>query len=229
MLTFLEIQDQVLDICELSASEERGRLKRLINEVAADFTQRTLTPIKTVGPVTLTNLVGDYVLTAAPFSLTDFIAIRTVIYNQSGSGPNNVLDQVTPAEVYDMRNQLWSGFLYAFAIEGPNKLMLIPSPGTADTLTLVYEYRPAPMATDSDTPALLLDEDVDAIVMGAARRMMRLKNPQLAAQFAVEYQQLIGIAQARQNRKGGAAGMRLRVGTLRRPPHDRSTYPGGEA
>lgn len=228
MLTYLEIQDAVLDICGLSASEERGRVKRYANEVMYDVVQRTLTPIKTVGPVTLTNLVGDYTLTAAPFSLTDFIAIRSVIYNQSGSGPNNVLDQVTPAEVYDARNQLWSGFLYAYALEGLYKLMLIPSPGTSDTLTISYNYRPAAMATDSDTPTLLLDEDVDAVIMGTARRMMRIKNPQMAMQFAAEYAQLLGAAQARQNRKGGAAGMRLRVGTLRRPPHDRSTYPGGQ-
>lgn len=217
------MQDYVLDILNVSSPEERGRSKPALNYAYQNVVQRILTPVKSVGPITLTNLQGDYVLSAAPFSLTDFIEIRTVIYNQSGSGPNNTLQQITPQEVYGYRNQTWSGFLYAYAIEGVDKLMLVPSPSTSDTLTLVYNYRPALMATDSDTPSLLPDEDADAIVVGAAWRMSRFAQPERAATLEAEFQRLVGQAQARQNRKGGAAGSQMRRGGRRRPPHNPST------
>jgi hypothetical protein len=223
VLTYLDIQDQVLDITGASSPEERGRVKKIINEVYFDVVARLTLSVKSSGSITLVNLQGDYVLTAAPFSIVDFIAMRSVIYNQSGTGVNNVLRQVTPAEIYDARNQTWSGFLWAFAIEGANKLMLLPSPSTGDTMTLVYEYRPAAMATDSDTPADLLDEDVDTIITGAAFRVSRWKKPQLSIALEADFKRRLDQAQARQSRQGGSAQKTLRTGMRRRPPHDPST------
>jgi hypothetical protein len=220
-LTFLEMQDEVLDMIDASSLEERARVKRRINDVYGQVVATILTPIKSVGPVTLTG-TGDYDLTAAPFSLTDFVSIRTVIYNQSGGGTNYTLDHVTPGEIYAARNQIWTGFLYAFALQGTSTLMLVPNPSAGDTLTLVYDYRPAPMASDSDTPLLLADEDVDTIIVGAAWRMSRLKAPARAMALEQDFQRRMDAAQASQNRRGGTAGL-LRRGNRRRPPHDNST------
>lgn len=223
MLTYGEIQDQVLDICGAGVNVERGRVKRVVNEVYYDVVQRITAAVKSTGAITLVNLQGDYQLSAAPFSLTDYVAVRSVIYNQSGTGVNNVLRQITPAEVYDARNQTWSGFLWAFALENPNKLMLLPSPSTGDTLTLSYQYRPAAMVTDSDTPTLLLDEDIDTIIVGAAFRISRWKKPDLAAKLEDEWNRRLDYAQVRQSTQGGAAQKTLRTGGRRRPPHDPST------
>lgn len=223
MLTFGEIRDQVLDITGASAPEEAGRVKRLVNETYFDVVQRLYTAVKSTAAVTLVNLQGDYQLSAAPFSLTDYVAIRSVIYNQSGTGVNNVLRQVTPAEIYDARNQTWSGFLWAFALEGFDKLMLLPSPSTGDTLTLAYEYRPAPMAADSDTPTFLLDEDVDTLVTGASFRVSRWSKPEMSIALEADFKRRMDQAQARQSRQGGAAQKTLRTGMRRRPPHDPST------
>lgn len=220
-LTFLEMQDEVLDMIGASSPEQRNRVKRRINDVYAQVVSQILTPIKSVGPVTLTGS-GDYDLTAAPFSLTDFVSIRSVIYNQSGGGTNYELDPVTPGEIYAARNQIWTGFLYAFAFEGVSKLMLVPNPSAGDTLTLVYDYRPAPMATDSDTPLLLADEDVDTIIVGAAWRMSRITAPQRALVLEQDFNRRLDEAQASQNRRGGTTGL-LRRGNRRRPPHDNST------
>lgn len=222
-LTFTDLQNQVLDITKSAFYTDATRVGQVVNETYLDIVQRILTPVKTTSPATLTNAVADYDLTAAPFSLTDFIGIRDVIYNQSGSGPNRTLVQVTPHEIYQQRNQTYSGFLYAFALEGTTKLMLAPSPSTGDTIYLAYNYRPAAMVNPTDTALLLPEEDHDAIVVGAARRVARWKNPQLWAQLNAEYNLLVDAAQARQNRKGGSAGQKMRRIGTRRPPHDNST------
>jgi hypothetical protein len=221
-LTFLEIQDEVLDILDASSIEERGRAKRRINDVYLQVVARTTQAIKSTGAVTLTNLVGDYVLTAAPFSLTDFISIQDVIYNQSGTGVNNELVRKTPHEIYAARNQLWSGYIWAYAIEGTNNLMLLPTPTTGDTLTIHYNYRPPLMATDSDTPSILNDEDVDTVIVGAAWRMSRILKPAMSATLEADFKRRLDETQASQNRVSGG-NQSLRRGMRRRPPHDPST------
>jgi hypothetical protein len=221
-LTFLEQQDQVLDIVGASSPEERGRAKRVINDVYLQIVARTTQAVKSTGAVTLVNLQGDYVLTAAPFSLTDFISVQDVVYNQSGTGVNNTLQRKTPHEIYQARNQLWSGYLWAFAIEGTNNLMLLPSPTTGDTLTMHYNYRPPLMATDSDTPSILNDEDVDTVIVGAAWRMSRFSKPTMSAALEADFKRRLDETQASQNRVSGGNQM-LRRGNRRRPPHDPST------
>lgn len=226
-LTFREQTDQVLDITKSAVNTDRYRVGRVINDVGADVVQRLVTPIKTSAVVTLQNLVPDYDLTASPFSLTDFIQLRDVLYMQGGNSPTRTLRQVTPHEIYQQRNQTYSGFLYGFAMQGMSTLMLAPSPSTGDTLQIVYNYRPLPLAVDSDTWTLLPDEDVDCIIVGAAYRVCRWKNPQLGAQLVAEYNRLLDIAVARQNRKGGTSDHTMRLLPMRRrPPHDNSTDTG---
>lgn len=225
-LTLKQIREQVLDITKSAVYTDAPRVTDIVNAVYIDAVNQLLTPIKSTSAVALTNAVADYTLSSAPFSLTDFVSMRDVIYNQSGTGPNNTLRQLPPHEIYKLRNQSYTGILFAFAIEGVDKLMLSPSPTSGDTLTLVYNYRPAAMVADADTPTLLLEEDHDVLVAGAAWRVCRWKNPQLGSELEVEYQALLGRAQARQNRKGGAGDMKMQRAGYRRPPHDNSTDRG---
>lgn len=228
MTTFLEMQDEALDLAGLSSPEERGRVKRFLNEDYLAIVQRSGTPIKTSATISLIAGQGDYDLTAAPFSLTDFVRMQTPIYAWGSLAPNQTspLEQVTPEQIFYMRRNLVAGVVRVYAINGISTLMIYPSPMTGDTLQLSYEYRPATMATDSDTPVLLRYEDHSAVTYSAASRAALLSGSPKYAGLKIEAQQRMDAAMARQNRVGGSA-VSIRRGRRRFYPRDNSTDLGG--
>jgi hypothetical protein len=228
LTTFLELQDEALDLAGLSSPEERGRVKRFLNEVYLDVVQRTSTPIKTSATVSLVAGQGDYDLTAAPFSLTDFVRIQMPIYAWGGTSTNQTspLTETSPEEVFWLRRNTISAVVRVYAMNGLSTLMLYPAPMSGDTLSLSYEYRPSAMATDSDTPALLRYEDHAAVTYGAAARAALLSKSPLAAALQAQAQTRLDAAMARQNRVGGG-GKTVRRGRRRFVPHDPGVDLGG--
>ncbi|MBA3841005.1 MAG: hypothetical protein H0X39_00015 [Actinobacteria bacterium] len=224
MTTFLELQDEALDLADQSSLEERGRVKRFLNEAYIELVQRTGTPIKTSTVTTLVDGQGDYDLTATPFSLTDFVRVQMLIYAWGGTTANQTtpLEEVSPQQIYWLRRNSISGVVRAYAFNGLSQLLLYPAPMLGDTLQIAYEYRPALMATDSDTPALLRPEDHAAVVYQAAYRAALLSKSPLASGLAAESQTRSMAAMARQNRAGGSV-KRVRRGRGVWIPNDNST------
>lgn len=222
--TFLALQDQTLDLAGLSPPEWRGSVKTWLNEEYINLVQKTGTPIKSTAAVALVNGQGDYDLTASPWSLTDFIRVQSLIYAWGGNAANQTatLEETQPQEIYALRQSTVTGLVRQYAINGLSTLMLYPSPTTGDLLTMSYEYRPALMATDSDTPILLRDEDHPAVLYAAAYRAALVGNPSKVPLLAAEMARRLQMAMARQNRVGGAS-KRLRRGARRYAPHDNST------
>lgn len=223
MTTFLEMQDEALDLAGQSSLESRGRIKRFINEEYLNLVQKTGTPIKTSPTVTLVNGQGDYDLTAPPFSLTDFIDVQSLIYAWGNTSPYQTapLSEVSPQQIYELRRNLIAGVVRVYAVNGLSTLMLYPAAMTGDTLSLVYAYRPATMATDSDTPALLRIEDHASVTYAAAYRSALLSKSPLAGGLAAESQNRLNSAMARQNRVGGSS-KNVRRGRGVFIPHDPS-------
>lgn len=230
MTTFLEMQDEALDLAGLSSPEERGRVKRFLNEDYLKLAAKIGTPIKSTATITLTQGQGDYDLTATPFSLTDFVRVQTLIYSWGGLSSNmtDTLWPVAPQEVFRLRRNPIAGVVRVYAINGASVLMLYPAPTTGDTLILSYEYRPAQMASDSDTPVLIRYEDEPAVVYAAAYRAALLaKAPAQVVQFLLaEKTQRANDAIAAQNRIAGTAKSIRRTGR-RFIPHDNSMDLGG--
>lgn len=225
MTTFLDMQDEALDLSGLSAGEERGRVKRLLNEEYLNRVQKIGSPVKSTATITLVQGQGDYDVTAAPFSLTDFVSVQQPVYNWGGitSGQIDPLRQVTPQEIFGLRRNSISGVVRVYSFNGASTLMLYPAPSSGDTLVLSYFYRPAAMATDSDTPALISPEDQAVVTYSAAYRAALLanKSPQMVTWLLNEKTQRINDAIASQNRIGGG-GKSIRRGGRRFVPHDNS-------
>lgn len=225
MTTFLELQDEALDLSGLGAPTERGRVKRFLNEEYLRIVAKTGAPIKTAPAATLTQGLGTYDLTAAPFSLTDFVRVEELIYSWGNSAPFQTmpLQLVTPQQIYELRRNTVTGIVHAYAIQGVSTLMIYPAPMTGDTLALTYEYRPAAMVADSDTPALISVEQQSAIVYAAAYRAALLSRaPVNVVQFLqAEKQARQDAAVASQNRLGGNA-ISVRRGQRPFVPHDNS-------
>lgn len=226
--SYLQIQDQVLNLAGLSSIEWRGPVKDWINEEYLSAVLKTGTPIKTSATISLVNGQGDYDLTAAPFSLTDFVRIQMLIYAWGSISPNQTspLEQVTPESIYYLRRNLVAGVVRVYAVNGLSTLMLYPAASTGDTLAVSYEYRPTLMATDSDLPALLRPEDQPLLVYSTAYRAAMFANPAKVPMLEAEMQRRMDAAMARQNRVGGSA-VALRRGRRRFYPRDNSTDLGG--
>lgn len=222
--SFLDIRNEVCDLAGISSVDNGDRVKKWINEEYISLVQKTGTPIKSTPAVALVNGQGDYDLTAAPWSLTDFLRIQSLIYAWGGNTANQTatLEETQPQQIYALRQSTVSGLVRQYALNGLSTLMLYPSPLTGDTLTMSYEYRPAPMATDSDVPLLLRPEDQPALVYAAAYRGALWANPAKAPALATEMARRAEMAMARQNRAGGAA-KHFRRGWRRYAPHDPST------
>lgn len=228
-MNFLELQDAVLDTTGLSASEQRGRIKKLLNDrlrnlvVTHSLLQATFTKVLTPndGSYSLTNDLGA----------TDFAALKTLRYVASGVVEGRFLDQVSPAEI-DMYNavQAVPNNVAVYALAGLDTLMLYPTPIDAGTLTGRYVQRPAVMATDSDVPAVLPEEFHDLLWLSTARQASRLTASSRASMATWEpvYQGAVRDFRVWLASQPGAVPARMttrsRVAYIR--PHDRSTYPG---
>lgn len=228
MTTFLELQDETLDLAGLSSLEERARVKRFLNEEYLRLAAKVGSAIKSTPSVALVQGQGDYDLTAPPFSLTDFVRMQIPVYSWGNTSPFQTmpLTLVSPQKIFELRRNLVTGITKAFAINGLSTLMLYPLPMSGDSIVLSYEYRPSPMASDSDTPALIGYEDQSAVVYAAAYRAALLAKSPIAAGLKVELQERRDDAMASQNRLGGNAKSIRRVGRGFVPHDNSSDYRG---
>lgn len=225
MSTFLDLQDAGLDAVGVSASEQRGRLKKLINEEAKELA----TTLRISQPTTTLTVVagtGNYSLSSG-FTATDVAQIRDVTYLPVGQSTGRLLSQTTAARIDELR--AWSNVSYPslYAMSGVDTLLLAPIPTDAGTLTVRYTSRPAEMATDSDTPGLIPVEFHDVIWLGAAVKLARIAAPARAQGLDAWYRERLGDLRSWLTDLGGAQPIRMQRAGIFPPNHDRSTYPDG--
>lgn len=105
-------------------------------------------------------------------------------------------DVITLAEVrYGERELLPSGRVaYStlsnpvyFCLEGGN-LILLPAPVGADTLSLIYSYRPVPMTLDTDVPDLPYHWHFLGVLYGVFRSHRKNGNIAMAREYQNEYE-----------------------------------------
>lgn len=228
MTTFKDMYEEASDLAGASAPEEIGRIKRFLNEEYITRVNALGSAIKTSATITLVNGQGDYDVTAAPFSLADFVKVQMPIYAWGGISTNQTtpLSQVTPQEIFWLRRNPVSGVVRVYGFNGSSTLMLYPAPSTGDTMQLSYEFRPPLMAADSDLPVWIGLEDQPVLIYAAAYRAALLSKSPIAAGLLAEKKAREDVSTASQNRLGGSA-KSMRRGGKRFIPHDNSMDLGG--
>lgn len=205
MATLKEMRDRVLDATGRPPGAHAGEATRLVNDAYLFVVEKSRLNTKTV-VLNLTLGQGDYSL-ADDFGLTDVVAPRTLAYTMQGDSSALLLQPVSFDTLANYRAavQSVSGTGQAYAFWGIDNLSIWPSPDTADTLALTYDYRPDPLALDEDTPdAIPLEYHYvieDCAIARSARYKPALKD--LATEANARYQQgLMELLRHRNKRQG---------------------------
>lgn len=225
MSTFGDLLDAAVDATGASNPEERGRLKKQVNEQYKELatTLRLGEPITTL---VLTPGVGDYSLTSG-LTATDVAQIRDVFYLPVGQTVNRPLRRSTPARVDELRGYSSASYPGVYALAGVDTLQLAPLPTDAGTLMVRYVSRPLDLAAESDVPTLVPVDFHDVIWLGAATKLARITNPARAQALDAWYRERLGDLRSWLTDQGGVQPVRMQRAGTRLPDHDRSVYPGG--
>lgn len=151
MTTFLQMQTRVsteVGSLSLSDADELALIKRWINEGY----ERVL--IDTRCNVDESSSVITVVAGTDDYSLpTSVLAILEVISSESSQ--ESPMERATPAEIFRMRraNAQQAGSTYSYALNGADRFMVYPQPGSGTTFTFLYVPRPTALSADGDSPS----------------------------------------------------------------------------
>lgn len=151
MSTFSELKDNVsyeLGLDETASGDDDVVLGRRLNEavrrVLADLHLYVIT-----GTITLAANDNEYELTDA--LSTDPLAVLKII-----NSDNVPLERVSVEEIHDLRRgtpTIGGSYVYKYALNGANLLMIYPTPNASGTLTAYYVPKPTEMSSAAHDPA----------------------------------------------------------------------------
>lgn len=172
------------------------------------------------------STTGDYNL-ATDLGVTDLAALRYVTWFGSSSVASLPLSSMTPDGILNLRMAMpSSAWVWTYAYDPPGTLMLYPTGGGGDQVTLYYYARPPLLDLDEDTPDALPAEYHRVIAHGAIAEAA-IENPAVSQAYTARYEQ--GIRQLRAWASTSDSALPQTMTDARREfvPHDRSTDSGG--
>src|SRR5574338_1345065 len=146
MATLAQIRNEVARVIGLdstAAGADETLVDAWTNEAILDILLQTRCYVA-VATTPVTANVADYTLDSAILHVVDCYL--------ASSGTTYRLEQVSPQKLLDMRitaNSQASSPASHFAVSGSSLLLLYPTPSSADTMSLYYVPRPAPMSSGS--------------------------------------------------------------------------------
>lgn len=158
-MTFLQLQNDVLERINNSSSEARVRVRRFLNE----WHRRILTELGLEAPrraeTTLSVVAG-----------TDEYTLSSTIARINGIQNEGDLVALAERSLEWMRivdpDDSWSGTPEFYALRSDRKLKLKPKPDTNGTYTIDYEAQIAELDDDADLP--LIHEDFHYLLVRGA-------------------------------------------------------------
>ena len=220
MSTFAEMKSNVskeIGLDETASGTEDVLLGRRLNQAVRQVLRDTHMLVAT-GTVTLTADTNDYELP------TTSIALRNL--TNSDDVP---LDRVSVEEIHELRRatQATGSNVWKYAVNGANLLMIYPTPGSAEVLTMYYVPKPTEMSSGTNDPSSstyggIPVEYHDLIEFWAAYRMLLYDESQRAKTFKDLYDKGIFEARRDMKRKGGRKLGPVRLVNRHRAPRDPS-------
>lgn len=227
MATFAELKADALRISLASDSTAAGRhVNDVVRELAYYGSQ-----VITRTSFTMTSAASSYDLTAAPFSISNLLAIREVLYaafsNTSGLVP---IPEDGLGFVLDRLQGNGVGWPQRYALEGDRTIFFDSTLAVDDVVRLHYVAVPTDLSSDSDTPTVVPSTWHWVIAEGAAWRLMREEDRSAADQQEAAYMRGKDMFLAWANRRTGSRNASIKAGYpgrnyRGRAPHDTSQYP----
>lgn len=225
MSTFSDLYGDAL---KYALSSDTTAAKRFVNETRRELAYLA-SQVVTVSAVTMTSSANNYDLSAAPFTFTDMLALRQIVYNDS-SGYSNVLEDSGLDYILNRQQSVAVAPPISYALEGAYKIYFDATVSANSVITFHWVPTPADLTSDSSTPSEIASVWHYIISDGAAAKLAREDSPELAMNLQGRFEQGLDKVRAHTNRRKGTRPARImagypgRNGRLREP-HDRSQYP----
>jgi hypothetical protein len=211
----------ILGLDTTASGADDVELGKKLNDAVRDFLVRTHAKVSTA-TMTLTAGTGDYTLPVETLAIQDFAGASTTR-----------LERTSPAEILDRRRASSStgtgAVNYLYALNGADLLMLYPTPGSADVLTIYYVPKPTEM-TGSNDPSNATYGGIPVEYHPALEEYAKWKmadydddsSSSMGMSYQAEYMRLVRDAKRNIRQRGGRTLGRVNVG--RRPfvPSNRS-------
>lgn len=225
MSTFSDLYGDAL---KYALSSDTTSAKRFVNETRRELAYLA-SQVVTVSAVTMTSSANNYDLSAAPFSFTDMLALRQIVYNDT-SGYVNVLEDSGLDYILNRQQTVSVAPPISYALEGAYRIYFDATVASGSAMTFHWVPTPSDLSSDSSTPTEIPTVWHYIISDGAAAKLAREDSPELAATLQQRYEFGCDKVRAHTNRRKGTRPARImagypgRAGRLREP-HDRSQYP----
>lgn len=130
-----------------SSGAEEVLLDRWLNEAVVDVLLQTRCKVD----------CGDLTTTADEWKYTTptaILALLDITYQSASSSTTSALERVTPAEILRLRQQGdTTSTPTHYALAGNDLLMFYPTPGSADTVEILYVPRPTALSATANDPS----------------------------------------------------------------------------
>jgi hypothetical protein len=221
--TFAELKADAKKYALSSNDTDAGRF---VNDVYRELAYLGSQSI-TRSNFTMTAAASSYDVTAAPFSISNLLALREVMF---GSASNTTWQLPIPEEsMATILNRLSytpsGGIPQAYAFDGDRTLYLDTIASIGDVIRLHYVAVPTDMSAAADTPAGIPSMYHRVLADGAAMLLAREEDQALADTLEARYDRGRDKFLAWVNRKTGSRSARITAGYPGRRlglPHDRS-------
>lgn len=224
--TLLKIQTAVL---ANSLTSDLTIALDAINDGYIDVVERTGLGTTSVSKNLIANQTSYSITT--DFSLTGVLKLFDIRYLQSGSTNSFPMQLVSLQDINQMNGAGVVGFIHAYALQGADRILFGPAPGTGDSISLYYTPTPTPLAAASDIPSTIPSRfQFNLLSYYASSVVSETESTELAASYRQKYEAEIDAFWSYLNRRVGQTSKAMRVGYPDRPnipPHDRSAYFSG--
>lgn len=222
MATLAVLRNTVAETLKLdnSTSGDQGMIDEWINDAVKDLLVRTHARTR-VAAMALSSGAANYTLDPAIYS------IRSV-YNATTSS-NYLMTRVDMDEMVRLRiGSTGTAPAQYYCVDGADMLQVYPTPGTGETLTVVYVPAPTALSASSDTPSEIPTEWHDAIKLYAlakAGEYAQHRPSDFGMSWWGQYEKRVREIRAARSRKGGDRLPPAVLAGQRPRSHDRSQYP----
>jgi hypothetical protein len=194
-----------LGLDTLNSGSEQTECDRRVNEGVLDILRKTECYV-TSATMTETSSTGDYDL--------DTAILRVKGWLWAGTGSSSVPERVSPQEIERMRAASVAVVATPasyYAVAGANRLMVYPTPGASDVVTIYYVPRPTAMTDGahdpSDAPYGGIPEEfhpaIESYALAKLASMDDDDSSQQGMRYRAEYQQWVKDIRREVNLKAG--------------------------
>jgi hypothetical protein len=195
-----------------SSNGDQGLIDAWVNEGYEDFVRRTQCNVDEA-TMALTSGTDDYTIA------TSIMAILEI--DNSASDQTYGMERLTLPDLLKMRRAAPTTASPAryYAFKGSDRLSVFPTPGSSETLTILYVPRPTALSAGSDVPSDVPAEFHQALEYYALHRGGEYDNhgpSQFGAYWMAKYEKAVQECRQAMRQRGGSRAARAQVGRATR-------------